>query len=66
MLCVFLCLGIEPSFYVCYPPVITNRLPEVVIVEYYLRLTTFLTAPTTPLIAFLVAFAVSAAFCAAS
>ena len=25
----YLCLGIEPSIHVCYPPVITNRLPEV-------------------------------------
>ena len=24
----YLCLGIEPSFHVCYPPVLTNRLPE--------------------------------------
>ena len=23
-----LCLGIEPSFHVCCPPVLTNRLPE--------------------------------------
>ena len=24
----YLCLGIEPSFHVCCPPVLTNRLPE--------------------------------------
>ena len=27
----YLCLGIEPSFHVCCPPVLTNRLPEVVV-----------------------------------
>ena len=25
---ILLCLGIEPNFYVCCPPVLTNRLPE--------------------------------------